>query len=434
MILLLRDRAGLMVLFVMPAVLVLVITLVQENVLKVMGETTTEVLFVDLDRSRLGEAFGEQLEASDTIKLIQEVNGRALDQQAALEAIRRGEYRVGIVIPQGIGEALKKKARQIVARALDGDGPAVESPTEVPEVTVYFDPAVRGGFRSAVLSALDRVILGVEIEEKMAFFFELLPGRLEKNIRSSLGFSMPGGMLKNLPRIDAGWEKESLLAVREEFAFQSAYAKIPTSVQQNVPAWALFGMFFVVVPMAGGLIRERQEGTLARLLTMPVSRLSLLAGKVAAYIIVCLVQFVLIVLIGRYLLPALGTPPLDMGGDPLAIVVIVLSAILAAAGYGIMLGAIARTYEQASMFGAISVVIAAALGGIMVPVYAMPRVMQKISVISPLGWGLDAFHDIFVRGGTSGDIVPETLSLLAFFAATMLVAWICLFRRIRTGG
>ena len=51
-------------------------------------------------------------------------------------------------------------------------------------------------------------------------------------------------------------------------------------------------------------------------------------------------------------------------------------------------------------FGAVSVVIAAAIGGIMVPVFAMPPVMQTISIFSPLSWGLNAFLDVFVRGGS----------------------------------
>ena len=94
---------------------------------------------------------------------------------------------------------------------------------------------------------------------------------------------------------------------------------------------------------------------------------------------------------------------------------VVLAASLAATCYGIMLGTISRTYEQASMFGSISVVAASAIGGVMVPVYAMPEIMQKISVISPLGWGLNAFLDIFVRGGDVAAVTAE-LSLLLLFA------------------
>ena len=42
-----------------------------------------------------------------------------------------------------------------------------------------------------------------------------------------------------------------------------------------------------------------------------------------------------------------------------------------------------------------------AIGGMMIPVYVMPRSMQEISVLSPLAWGLNAFQDVLVRGGVS---------------------------------
>jgi ABC-2 type transport system permease protein len=104
-------------------------------------------------------------------------------------------------------------------------------------------------------------------------------------------------------------------------------------------------------------------------------------------------------------------------------VLIVFSVALAACGYGILLGTMARTDEQASTFGAVSVVIAAAIGGIMVPVYVMPQFMQKISVLSPLSWGLNAFLDVFVRGGDMISVLPDVALLLMFFLVTSLVAW-----------
>jgi len=190
-----------------------------------------------------------------------------------------------------------------------------------------------------------------------------------------------------------------------------------------VPAWALFGIFFIVVPMGGSLIRERQEGTLTRLMTLPVSYGILLLGKVLAFVLVCLCQFWIIVLMGFYVLPLLGTPVLEMGSAYGAILLVVVSAALAATGYGILLGAFARTYEQASMFGPVSVVIAAAIGGIMVPVYAMPEMMREISRFSPLAWGLNGLTDLFVRQGDIRSVWPEVALLLAFAAATMITGW-----------
>ncbi|MDX2451199.1 ABC transporter permease, partial [Desulfosarcina sp.] len=113
--------------------------------------------------------------------------------------------------------------------------------------------------------------------------------------------------------------------------------------------------------------------------------------------------------------------------------VVIASAILAATGYGVLLGTVVDTYEQASMFGPISIVIAAAIGGIMVPVYAMPAFMQSISVVSPLAWGLNGSLDVFVRGGGLADVLPETAALTAFFGICVFIAWLWQRRRSFSG-
>ena len=165
---------------------------------------------------------------------------------------------------------------------------------------------------------------------------------------------------------------------------------------------------------------------------MPVSPLAILSGKLCANVLVCLAQFALMLAVGCYILPLLGTSGLVLGDWVATVAPVALAAALAATGYGLMIGTLAKSYEQASMFGAVSVVIAAALGGIMIPVYVMPRYMQEISNISPLAWGLNAFQDIFVRGGSLATVGREISLLLAFFIVTITISWVVL-NRSRTG-
>ncbi|MBW2351078.1 MAG: ABC transporter permease [Deltaproteobacteria bacterium] len=433
LLLLRRDRAGLLVLFVMPAVLVLVVSLVQENVLKTIGGTSARILFVDKDQNSLGQTIEDQLRESGSLEIIKELDGRKIDEKLAREAIINGDFQFCVIIPEGITEAVRERARQLVTRSFSKEDSSLKNDIDVPDLVVYFDPTVRGGFRSAVVSSLNMAVLSMEISEKARIFSELLSKQMDNIIREAMGPYGFDESIEDIPKLHLDWSSQRLLEIKEKLASRKDFEKIPTSVQQNVPAWALFGIFFIVVPMAGCLIRERQDGTLMRLLTMPVSYLTLLSGKVIAYILVCLVQFVFIIIIGKLVLPFMGTSTLEMGSSPIAVIMILISSILAATGYGIMLGTIAKTYEQASMFGAISVVIAAALGGVMVPVYAMPKVMQEISAFSPLAWGLDAFLDIFVRQGDVKTVFPEVFLLLLFFVGTMLISWSYSFRQGRAG-
>lgn len=155
---------------------------------------------------------------------------------------------------------------------------------------------------------------------------------------------------------------------------------------------------------------------------MPVSYLNILIGKIISYVVVCFCQLLLIVLIGRFVFPQMGLPAFIIG-SPWPLIIITLCCSLAACGYGIFLGSFCSTLEQASMFGSISIVIAAALGGTMVPVYAMPRIMQRISEFSPLNWGLTAYQDILVRNSSLSGTWDDLAKLLFFFLAAVILSW-----------
>jgi ABC-2 type transport system permease protein len=201
-------------------------------------------------------------------------------------------------------------------------------------------------------------------------------------------------------------------------------AAIPNAVQQNVPAWTMFAMFFIVVPLSGMIIREKGDMISLRLLTMPSAFVTRVAGKVSVFLVVCLAQFLLMVGVGMHLLPRFGVPALVVGDGWPPLLVMAAAAALAATGYGILVGTVATSTEQAASFGAVSIIIAAVIGGVMVPSFAMPAAMRPLSALSPLHWGLSGFLDVFLRGATVADILPDAGKLVAFAAAAMLASWL----------
>ncbi|MBT3194162.1 MAG: ABC-2 transporter permease [Verrucomicrobia bacterium] len=429
LLLLSRDRAGLLVLFVMPMLLVLVLSLVQDDIFRATGEAASRALFANLDRGTLGEALGDALEQSGDIELVRQIDEVPLNADSARRAVFNGDYQFAIVIPEQFSSNITAAAEATVQASIRNETNRLHGS----QMVVYFDPIVRGVYRTSVMNALQRGVSGLEFAEKGKALGHLMPEAFQRRLDEEFAaYGEPSPEL-DLPEISDAWARQALIQLEEESAYPPTYTTVPTSVQQNVPAWTLFGMFFIVLPLAGTLIRERQEGTLLRLMTMQVGNLSLLLGKVLAHMFICLVQFGLMLAVGMFLLPLLGTPVLELGSAPFALLLVATSAALAACGYGIVVGVLARSYEQVSTFGAVSVVIAAALGGVMVPVYMMPRAMQNLSVVSPLGWGLNAFLDIFVRGGNLASVLPRVVALGSFFLLCMLFA-VLAFRRWRRGG
>lgn len=430
-----RDVAGLLVIFLMPVVLVIVVTLVQQNVLTTMGGTKMKGLFINQDQEAVGTKILKALGESGAVSVADKVNGAPVTIETARKAVAQGEYQFTVVVPKGTTNAFAARAKEAAENSISvnktGTTPSGKPRVAVPDLQVYFDPVLSETARTGIMSVLKGTLYLVEIDEKMKAFAALLPQKVEAAAKASMGSQWSDDFKDSLPDVRITWDKSHLMDVREEIAQHGKIGKPPTTVQQNVPAWTLFGIFFVVVPLGGSLLRERQVDMLVRLLTMPQSCLTILAAKVITYLMICMAQFLLILVIGKFLLPTLGTPALEMGSSPWAILLIVVSSSLAACGYGILLGTVARTYDQAATFGAVSIVIGAALGGIMVPIYAMPGIMQKLSILSPLSWGLNAFLDVFVREGDVRSVTPDAARLLAFFVLTTVTAWFLLARRGR---
>ena len=408
MLLLRRDRAGLIVLFIMPAILVVVITLVQENVMELTGQVKTRMLLLDLDNGELGSSLQNRLKKGylDVI-----VWNKKESNAAELEAaVMDGKYQVGIILLEGSSAGLQARATQSIRRDTD----RYEKPP-LPAVQIFFDPGIMAGLRSGIMAQLKMALQAVSMEAEMKNLERMLNDALDElGISKEISPLPDSGLTDLLGR--------SLLTVKVGKT-PEGLATEHNPVQQNVPAWALFGLFFTAIPIAGSILQERKSGIWIRLTSMPVSPLLLFSGKILAYIGVCFCQFLLIGLIGSYLFPYIGLPSFTIAANPAGAGLMVLFSSLAACGYGMFLGMACNTYEQASTVGSTSVVAAPAIGGVMVPVYAMPKVMQDLSIISPFNWGLTAFHDLLMRGAPVSNIIDDLARLTIFFLLTMLFSW-----------
>jgi ABC-2 type transport system permease protein len=205
--------------------------------------------------------------------------------------------------------------------------------------------------------------------------------------------------------------------------------KRPNSVQQNVPAWLVFAMFFVVVPLSNALLLEEKSGTLRRLKTYCVPPFYLLLGKFIPYFLINQLQAVSMFCVGVWLLPLLGTEALELGDHPGALFVLSMAVSVMALGYGLCIASLARTTEQATVFGGVGNILLAAIGGVMVPVFIMPDTMQQLASYSPMYWAVQGFLDVLLRGGGVQAIWPESVLLAGSGSILLLLAALFLNRK-----
>jgi len=400
LLLLVRDWGGLAILFLMPLVLLVVITLVQDSTFKTVKETKIPILYVNYDTGTVSEGIQESLSESNSLEIVKKTS-----EKEAIELVQKGAYQLAIIIPKGLSKDLETKVNSnvdgIMARfGLEGADSLMTVPQIDPkEIRLYFDPATQLSFRSSIRNGIDQMISKIETQSIYTAFREQLTEDSSEVIFDTENFI-------TFSEIVPGNEKNP----------------IPNSTQHNVPAWTLFAIFFIILPLSINMVKEKNQGTFIRLRTQPVSYATVLGGKTLVFLWVCLIQFSLMLLLGIYLFPLLGLPQLDISGKLPLLFVTAFFAGLAAIGLGLLVGTIAKSQEQSAPFGATLVVILAALGGVWVPVFVMPPTMQLLSNISPMNWGLNAFYDVFLRNAEIGEIVPEISLLLGFFILTTLIA------------
>lgn len=203
----------------------------------------------------------------------------------------------------------------------------------------------------------------------------------------------------------------------------------PTAVQQNVPAWLVFGMFFVVAAIAGLFVQETRDGTLARLRSLGAPRHIQILAKALPYFIVNAIQALLMLAVGVWLMPLLGGDRLQLTGASWPALLLMLSAISAAAiSFALAVASLVRTHAQASALGAMCNLLMAGIGGIMVPVFVMPPVMQTAARWSPMNWGLEGLLQVLLRHGDLAAVLPA-VGRLSAFALLMCILASLLFRR-----
>ena len=237
-----RDLGGLIILFVMPLILVITVTLLQDGAFRNISEQKTAILLVDNDHGTIGEHIRTSMEKSGFFTILSDDAIRNLNETKAKRMIREGKFPMAIVLPEHLSEDLEREVKQKVDRILSAfmEEPSTEDslrPFEPKEIRLYFDPTLPLSFKETVKTHIDKMMYQVENRFIYTAF--------EKEL----------GEGKQLPFSSEG----SLVTFAE--INPTSTAQIPNSVQHNVPAWALFAIFFITIPLSANIVREKTQGT-----------------------------------------------------------------------------------------------------------------------------------------------------------------------------
>lgn len=390
LLLLRRDKHGLLLLFAMPIAFILVMSLALQDEFEARAGKKIAVLAVDGDRSAASRQLLARLADSGAFDV--RLRDEAADTHTLQQVLLSERYAFAVAIAAGYGDQLTQP-------------PAAEA---APAVIATVAPDTGKQTELVFLAALREAL-----------------GRQRVNV-------LLDSVREALPDADAALGENALANILDvQYAYRGSEERqrAPSAVQQNVPAWLVFAVFFVAIPLSNTLIRERQLGTLRRLRSTNIGGFTVLASKWITFFAVNQLQVVSMLLVGMYLVPAFGGEALQLRGSLAALIVVATALSVAALGYALLIAASTRTTEQATLLGGAGNIILAALGGIMVPKFIMPDAMQTATNLSPMAWGLDGLLEVLLRGGGCADVLPQVGALAAFGSITLLAAWLIQRRR-----
>jgi ABC-type multidrug transport system permease subunit len=180
----------------------------------------------------------------------------------------------------------------------------------------------------------------------------------------------------------------------------------------TIPGLACVLLQLITVSLTSfSLVREREQGTLEQLMVSPVGRLGLMAGKIAPYSVLAMVELVAILFLGRLIFDV------QFAGSFLLLVLLAVPFVLAALSMGLFISTVAHNQSQAMQMTLLFLLPSILLSGYIAPRETLPGVLYVVSELLPVTHFIQISRGIVVRGAGFADLVPSvvTLSLIALF-------------------
>jgi len=207
-------------------------------------------------------------------------------------------------------------------------------------------------------------------------------------------------------------------AVSIEMQSASKRPSLPSGYDQASPGMIVQFAIYGLLQAGTALLLEKQNKTLSRLLSTPLTRTQFIVAKICSIFIVIFTQILLLILIGQFAFRV------NYLRAPLATLLVAFALALWAASLGLFLGTIARKQEQLTTWTLLAMFFFAALGGAWFPLEITGKTFAQIGHLLPSAWAMDGFQNIIVRGlGLESVLLPTIIILGYAFLFFGLAVW-----------
>jgi len=391
-----RDRAALILMLLAPFALTVGMGAVTGRFSgsSSSGISNIPIVVINQDGERLGNALVELFQSKDLSGLVKPT--LSTDIAAARKLVDDDKAAAVVIVPVGF-------TRSIIPAAGDVPGGVVQ-------VQLYTNPTAPTsvGIIKTILEDFLGLVETGRVSGNVAVSELLKHGLIQVSQAAQVGEQI-GTSQADSPEQNALIQLNSTTNSGAAISFDT--------LAYMAPGMALMFLMFTVSNGGRSLLAERGLGTLPRLLVTPTSGAQILAGKVFGIFLTGVAQMLILILSSTLFFQL-------KWGDPWGVLILVLAAVFGAAGWGMILTALAKTPGQVGAAGSALMLIFGILGGTFVSLDNFPDWFRTLSKITPNAWGLDGFSTL-AMGGTLADIGEPLLALLVMggllFGAALLL-------------
>ncbi|MEA2414743.1 MAG: linearmycin/streptolysin transport system permease protein [Thermoanaerobaculia bacterium] len=392
-----RDRAALMLSFIVPIVFFSIFAGIFGAQKSKMPKTT--VVIADLDRSDGSRRLIDALKHESALEVVTTPpkSTTPFDAQSAEAFIRAGDAPVALVIPKGFGTT------KIQFGTSNSNAPAFRLLADSADPIA--DQVVGGLLQKNMMMSMPEMMMDAGVTEVDRWSGGLTAQQkaaIDQNMKSYRTFSArptnSTASSDSLIRID----KTDVIGQNKSNVVAALYAA----------GIGVMFLLFTASNAGGALLEENESGTLDRILTTRLTLTQLLLGKLAYLWTLGFTQICVMFLWGAFVFR------LQLFQHIAGFLIMALSTSLATSAFGLLLAGICRSRAQLAALSTLVVLSLSAIGGSMFPRFLMPAGLQKAGLVLFNSWALEGFTNVFWR--------ELPLSSLALPAA-VLVGWAIVF-------
>ena len=344
--------------------------------------TPIAVLYADEDQTTSSKNIITELDAIPGIVCI------ATDTQSAKNQIKSGDQIANIIIHKGYEDALNNGTDIPIELQYDQ--------SRAMEISVLQNLLV-----SKISSVKGEKDADKGVDRIMQNMFSNLPAQTQDSIRNNL----KSGLNKEN-------EQEQLITMTSVVGEEESN----WGLIQAVAGTAIMMLLFSVRSIGSGMLEEKENGVLKKLLQSPITPFEILFGKMLTAVIVAIFQLS-VMFVFSWL--AFG---LDIFMNLPALIIMIFTTAIACSAFGVLLASIVRSKKQADSLSTIIILFMSAIGGSMIPLYIMPAFMQDAAVISVNYWSIQGFYDIFWRETGVAGVTQNAIVLIAITAGVLAIS------------